>query len=186
MINQRASDGFVDALSYSLGTKMGCDIHWYSETLSDSGQWVCDQADSMYNAEDEDEPPYYEMNSFRGSGRDYWFFGLLNNVRIQWPFSFTLDQTGNYSIPDDPSEEVSTLYHQWSSDAHSAGYLTGQQIKDKLEELKLLPAQYLIDPEPGISIEHVEHCMKRLQETLENLGTEVPLDKHRIIFWFDN
>jgi hypothetical protein len=172
-------DDFVDALCYVLkGAHMGCDIHWYSETKR-NGQWECDQAhtfkllDLVCN--------YPEMDSFPGRDRDYWFFGLLQpGVRSRWDWSFPERE----AIPDNLSKEIKTIWDLWSTDGHSHGYVTREEIKAKLEELKLLRVQHLVRPTDKSEV--VGHHVTRLENCLTHLTSDVPDSDQRIVFWFDN
>lgn len=171
------SDHHIDALNYAMErVKMGCDIHWYSETKKD-GTWVCDQEvrkDSDY------EYAELELENFPGGQSDYWFFGLLQKVRTDWDWAFPQ----RLHLPGDMSEEVDAAAQQWVYDAHSHGFRTRAELKDKLEELKHLRAIHLIDPSE--ETEGLHWHIKRLEETIANLSADVPDADQRIVFWFDN
>jgi len=155
---------------------MGCDIHWYSETKR-NGQWECDQANTFCY----DEENYPEMDSFPGRDRDYWFFGLLQpGVRSHWDWSFSEREI----IPDDLSKEVKTIWDRWDSDGHSHGYVTREEIKAKLEELKPLRTQHLINPTDEANI--VRHHVTKLENCLTHLTSDVLDSDQRIVFCFDN
>ena len=155
---------------------MGCDIHWHSETKS-NGIWKCDQADS-FEPDNEDSGP--DMDDFPNRSRDYWKFGLLQQVRSVFDWSF--DE--RIEFPDDASPEVRQLFEAWGSDAHSEGYRTREELKSKLDELKLLKAQQLINP--GNEAEAISHHFTCLENMLANLTSDVPDSDQRIVFWFDN
>ena len=172
-------DAFMDAFRYATkGAHMGCDIHWYSETKR-NGQWECDQAHTFELLEDEDS--YTDMANFPGRDRDYCFFGLLQpGVRSRWEWSFPERE----AIPDDLSKEVETICDQWGSDGHSHGYVTREEIKVKLEELKPLRVQHLILPTDKTNI--VKHHVTKLENCLTHLTSDVPDSDQRIVFFFDN
>ena len=159
---------------------MGCDIHWYSETKQD-GKWVCDQAGSFEIEGEDTEDAYPAMNNFPDRGRDYWMFGLLQpGVRSSWDWSFSereLDQ-------DTVSEQVKKIIEHWGSDGHSHGFVTRAEILDKIEELKKLRAEHLINPQENSLV--LQHHLKRLEECLGHLTSDVPDDDQRIVFFFDN
>lgn len=170
---------------------MGCDIHWHSETRVD-GNWTCDQAATL-TREMEDygdgEQERIDMDDFPGRSRDYWFFGLLNTgVRTDWPWSFQY----TCDIPDDVSPEVAELVKQWGEDGHSQGVRTRAELKAKLEELKPIQAELLINPPPAdeaykaqVPAHHIERLTKVIAD-MQALSPEVSDDDHRIVFWFDN
>lgn len=161
---------------------MGCDIHWYSETRRD-GKWVCDQAASLINENDVDdvEDPRYDMDNFPHRSRDYWFFGLLaDRVRCTWPWSFPQKE-----LPEDVSNEVKRISDQWDCDGHSHSYLSRDELKTKLEELRLERAKNLI-ADVGTNAMQIDHLISRLEGTVADLNAEVPDEDQRIVFWFDN
>lgn len=172
------SDALVYGTSIQKVEIMGCDIHWHSETKRD-GVWKCDQAYSFELLADEDNYP--NMANFPDRGRDYWLFGLLQpGVRSDWDWSFPERMV----FPDDASSEVRQVYKHWGEDAHSPGYVTREELKAKLEELKSLRAQHLISPmEEGPVIEH--HATK-LARMINELDSDVPDSDQRIVFWFGN
>lgn len=148
---------------------MGCDIHLYSETKK-NGQWVADAAASFsrtqeYGEDYEDihlDSPYHERN--------YRLFGLLAEVR--WPCTQSFAQR---DMPEDASQQVAELYISWGSDAHSASYLTVEELQAKAMEL-------LIDPS-----EDALHLRGDLDRLLGVLPVTTPEAKdRRIVFWFDN
>lgn len=153
---------------------MGCGIHWYSETKKD-GKWVCDQAGSFQKDE------HYNMNNFPNSGRDYWMFGLLADVRVDVPYGFAAK-----GIPNELSPEVKTIFDEWGDDGHSHSYLTREELKAKLAELAPKHAELLIAPAKEATIEIVQHHIGRLEETIGNLDADVPDSDQRIIFCFDD
>lgn len=156
---------------------MGCDIHWHSETKK-NGIWKCDQAESFQLLEDEDNHP--DMDNFPNRNRDYWKFGLLQQVRSVFDWSFD-ERIG---FPDDASPEVRQVFEAWGSDAHSEGYRTREELKTKLEELRLMKTQQLISPnENKLAIDHNFACLENM---ISNLSSNVPDNNQRIVFWFDN
>ena len=170
---------------------MGCDLHWHSETRVD-GQWKCDQANTrtieIVDYGDRKQE-HIEMDDFPGRSRDYWFFGLLaEGVRTNWAWSFPYQG----SVPDDLSDEVAELYKRWDCDAHSAGSVTRAQLLAKLEELKLIQAELLINPpsaDESYKAQGPAHHVYRLNQVIADmraLSPDVSDDDHRLVFWFDN
>ena len=156
---------------------MGCDIHWHSETKR-NGQWECDQADSFQLLKDEDNAP--DMDAFPGRDRDYWKFGLLQQVRSVFDWSF--DE--RIKFPENTSPEIRQMFEAWSGDAHSEGYRTREELKAKLEELKTMRTQHLFDPGKDKGV--IDHHFRCLENMLANLTSDVPDSDQRIVFWFDN
>jgi hypothetical protein len=176
------SDGhsdFLDAYRYTYKEpKMGCDIHWYSETKKD-GKWVCDQAAS-FSVEDEDDHVYKDMDNFPGRNRDYWWFGFIQpGVRTEWDFGF--DAT---SLPDDLSSEVQQLNDQWDVDGHSHGHLTRGDFKAKLTAMAEMRTEQLINPTQ--ERDQINHFVDCLEGVLKHLTSDVPDEDQRVVFWFDN
>lgn len=174
------SDDHIDAFKYAIerSSKVGCDIHWHSETKRD-GKWLCDQAESFKILNDEGDYP--DMNNFPDRGRDYWFFGLIQpGVRSEWSWSLP----ERLATPDDLSKEVQIVMNHWDGDAHSHGYRTREELKTKLAELKQLMVAHLIAPTDVTEVLH--HHVKRLKKVIKDLASDVPDTDQRIIFWFDN
>ena len=164
---------------------MGADIHWYSETKKE-GKWYADTASSFRINDEDPSCVETELDGFPNRIRDYWFFGLLQPcVRTEWKWSFP----EHVKFPTDASSEVRDMFKSWEGDAHSEGFLTGQDLKTKLSELKLLQAEHLISP--IVEIEALQHHIKRLNQTLDTLKIDcrdegVADENRRIVFWFDN
>lgn len=180
--NKSHSDHLLDALVYGTSiqkvTPMACDIHWYSETKKD-GVWICDQAETLQVLHEEDDYP--DMDNFPGRDRDYWWFGFIQpGVRSEFDFSF--DE--RVAIPEDLSKEVQLIFDRWSSDGHSHGWLTREEMKAKLEEMKVARAQALI--QPTRNVEPIVHLYNRLEKVIADLESDVPDSDRRVVFCFDN
>lgn len=169
-------------------TKMGCDIHWHTETRNSEGVWLCDQRDSYKAVDKTVEDHEYdsdEMDNFPGRGRDYWLFGLLSkNVRTDWPWSFEAK-----GLPDDISEHANLILgEQWAGDLHSMSWLTRAELRAKLIELKHAAVEYLIAPPasapdaPKYLADQVETILANM-EALDTTGND---DDQRLVFGFDN
>jgi len=171
-------DDAADALSYALrGAIMGCDINWYSETKKE-GIWQCDQKESFISANE--SGGFSEMGSLSDSGRDYSFFGLLQNVRESWDWSFK----DRILFPEDASPEVTAIFRQWNNGAHSEGHRTRAELKEKLTELLLLRTDRLIMPNEDEK--DIYRDTTRLTDLIEALDSAVPDTDQRVVFWFDN
>lgn len=139
---------------------MGADIHYYTETETETG-WKLDQICYW----DEEYDGSYELMSVSNEeiyiGRDYQLFGLLAGVRTEHPNQFDVK-----GFPDDASELLEMLYMYWDSDAHSASYLDYDELKDKLKEFKNIKPY---SPE------------EKIKEIVSNMNKD-----QRLVFWFDN
>lgn len=154
---------------------MGCDIHSHAERKNTSGQW-----EKVPNLQ-----PFYS--------RSYGTFGFLADVRNYSGLTPIAEQRG---MPEDASAEVANDYEGWSSDAHSASWLTvaeleafdyDAQCEDRRVTRQLGPNLYsggcTCEPGDGKTQSYREFLgewfFKDLQE-LQAAGAE------RIVFWFDN
>lgn len=158
---------------------MGCDIHWYSETRI-NGVWVSDTADTRCVEEPDTEDSYVTLENFPNRKRDYWLFGLLSDVRTNWPWSFSPK-----GMPDDASEPVKEQCHSDGSDGHSHSYLDRAELKDKLEELRRARVEALVGA-TTINKEAAPHLFLRVEEIVAGLNAPVPDTDQRLVFWFDN
>ena len=154
---------------------MGCDIHMYAETLDKQGNWQpSDTKDFVVNKwianldkeEIEDDEGILATNVV-ATERNYWLFGVLNNVRSEWPFSFS-----DKGFPDNASDCVRKQFDYWESDAHSPNYLTKRELSTKIMEL-------LISHEKD-AFENATY----LTEINDKLFGDP--DTQRVVFWFDN
>ena len=155
---------------------MGCDIHWWSETRKD-GQWHCDQKATFTD----DPKDGSDMDEMPDSERDYWWFGLLADVRTVWGYSFQPK-----GIPEELSTEVKKIFDQWDCDGHSHSYLTRAELKEKLKELGHQRVELLLQTPANREMEVAQHHITRLTETISVLSADVPDTDQRIIFCFDN
>lgn len=163
-----------------LGTKMGCDIHPYGEVLQ-NGKWVAEKAHQVIvEREQVDTNPdgapvyreYMEMPYTGDDSRNYWLFGLLaKGVRAKWDASFEVK-----NFPDDASDEVTRIYHQWRDDAHSANWLTVAELRNKAMEMTLSsdPEEIDMAGELASFIAELDH------------PDDINPEHRRIVFWFDN
>ena len=108
-------------------------------------------------------------------------FGLLQpGVRSSWDWSFPERELDE----DTASEQVKKIINHWDSAGHSHGFVTRAEILDKIKELKRLRAEHLINPQETTLV--LQHHLKRLEECLGHLTSDVPDDDQRIVFFFDN
>lgn len=154
---------------------MGCDIHSYAERKNAAGQW-------------EKVPSLRPFND-----RNYGTFGFLADMRNYSALTPIAERRG---MPTDTSAEVATEYDVWSSDAHSASWLTVAELAafdyDAICEDRRTTRQtgpnsldggFTAEPGEGKQQTYREFLghwffddLKKLQEA----GAE------RVVFWFDN
>lgn len=188
---------FRTTLTYGLGllrphdltfkeTKMGCDIHLFSETKKD-GAWHFDQQASVSVEEQGTDYEYIDVTDRPESDRDYWFFGYLaDGVRTKWPWALTPQ-----GFPEDLSETMAQLKTQWEDDGHNAGHLTVAQMQEEVSKLRHKRAEYLIAPPDNCEqwASAIDHHIAIMDKILGNLLEEDPLtapEDRRIVFFFDN
>lgn len=120
-------------------------------------------------------------------GRNYELFDALTNVRgcNYEPIAFMR------GVPEDVSEEVYNFYHNyWGCDAHSASWMTLDELKKAYKNKKKYPRDYV---EWDGTIKKgwgVGNALKRMYKAIVNMIYSVEynskLEDYRIIFWFDS
>lgn len=154
---------------------MGCDIHSYAERKNADGQW-------------EMVPDLRPFDS-----RNYGVFGFLAGVRNYSALTPISDPRG---FPPDANARVAADYESWSTDAHSASWLSVDELaafdydaicEDRRVTRQISPNHYdggcTCYPGEGKKQTYREFLggwffddLKKLQEA----GAE------RVVFWFDN
>ena len=152
---------------------MGCDIHSHAET-QEGGRWVG-----------------LDVEAFEG--RDYGFFGWLANVRN---YSDMTPIAAGRDFPADASAEAAKHYDAWSGDAHSASWVSvdellavdyDQPVEDRRTTKQLGPNFWT----GGATCAPGEGKTQTLREFL-GPGFFVALKRlqdaeaGRVVFWFDN
>ena len=121
---------------------MGCDIHMHVECKK-RGKWVLHSED-IYD------------------GRNYELFSILAGVRgSSTPISYPK------GLPVDVTDDVKSLYDSWEWDAHSASWLTFNEIYN---------SRFDYD---NISLQHI--ALDMLSSKIDQKAEDV-----RIVFWFDS
>jgi len=152
---------------------IGCDIHIYSETYSESKhRWQCNESFNL-SAEDGEEDVHYANRFY--SGRNYLLFGIIAGVRAR---DYQLAEAKG--LPKDVDDKIARVYRGWGMDAHTPSYLTLRELI-KVEDNMMIPL-FLSRIEDEEYILHTRDIIRRWIATLqEREGTH-----HRIVFWFDN
>lgn len=96
--------------------------------------------------------------------RDYGFFSVLNGVRAYGDTAIDPIVNDEVGLPADTCIEIKNEYKQQEGDAHTAGWIT-------LDELFLKLPNY--------------RNVAKIKEFMENLG-EYEYEKIRMVFWYDN
>lgn len=139
---------------------MGCDIHLYKEVFVD-GKWQ--SADEW---EYELGYKYVSKNTF--TQRNYMLFGTLaKGVRNEVEESF-----GCRGAPEDISKDVGDVIDSWTYDAHSISYLYLHEIVDMYSKLE--------------GTEQGSYVCHSLKEIINLFDSNIPHNKQRIVFFFDN
>lgn len=121
---------------------MGCDIHMHVECKR-RGEWVLHSED-IYDC------------------RNYELFGILAGVRgSSEPISYIK------GLPSDVTDDVKSLYDSWEGGAHSASWLTFNEIYN---------SRFYYE---NASLQHISFDMRRAKR-------EAQAEDVRIVFWFDS
>jgi len=152
---------------------MGCDIHDFIEIRGETGKWNCIheliEIDIAYP-----DDHLYLMDM--GTGRDYRLFGLLfRGVRRDYD-DLSFDPRG---LPSDMSDLLYQEHENWFSDAHSASYLTLEELKNKASSLLIESDDRAI---------HILESLTGYINSIKNFKEThtVPDKDVRVVFWFDN
>lgn len=111
---------------------MGCDIHCYMEIKNVNGDWQCDgiyrKSFDSESEKDFDLVPVY-------NNRNYELFSILANVRNDGKIVPISKPRG---FPKNASNEIEDEYRNWGLDAHSASYMTLQELINNVEKYKVV------------------------------------------------
>lgn len=174
---------------------MGCDIHMYVEYKLGSKWHNGDYFRMNPNwkgADSVSESQYTRVEIY--PYRDYALFSVLANVRNGYPGYQCIDQPRD--LPDNVTDFVKAEYESWGWDAHSASYLTLQELIDFHE--KYHPVYDL--PLSGYILENLIEKLKERANDInliydfywnsdreESRREAYRKSKNiRIVFWFDN
>lgn len=154
---------------------MGCDIHTYCERKNAKGEWE------------------YVAGVTPFDWRSYGVFGWLAGVRNYSAITPISDQRG---MPEDVSEDVLGEYERWGDDAHSASWLSlnellsvdySKEIEDRRYSDRIGENAWsgglTADPGEGIKMTLREFLHEGYFEDLDQMR-EMGVD--RVVFWFDS
>lgn len=193
---------------------MGCDIHMYSEELTEDGWKALDPWKTYKN---DDGSPYLSVdyNKMVYSSRNYSLFCMLAEVRGSEHALFDIK-----GFPNDTCDEIAKCFEEWGEDAHTPSYITAEEITKFLEGEPLWPycgflkkkdiaeLMYGIennDPDWDVIERYEPHKYRNPQGTeddfieytvdapikysvgnvFEEILGKIP-ETGRVVFWFDN
>lgn len=138
---------------------MGCDIHSYAEKKDDSGRFQ--------------RVPVLEPFE----NRSYGTFGFLADVRN---YSAVPPIAPRKGFPDDASAAVKEEYESWGMDAHSASWLSLQELLAFNYDAEMEDRR---EPGQGKKQTFREFLGPYFFEDIEKLKAA---GADRVVFWFDN
>lgn len=154
---------------------MGCDIHSHAERKNADGKW--------------EKVP--DLQPF--ASRNYGTFGFLADVRNYSDLTPISQPRG---VPQDVSLEVSEDYEAWGSDAHSASWLSVEELaafdyeaqcEDRRVTRQVGPNAWnggcTCNPGEGKQQTYREFLERWFFEDLQKLQAA---GAERVVFWFDN
>lgn len=147
---------------------MGADIHLYGEKKNDKGEY-------------EALAEFFDMRSYR-------VFGFLADVRNYSAVKPIAECRG---IPDDVSVDVKDLYKIWYGDAHSASWLTLDELLNFNYKETVEDRRCTIGNNGGCTAPEGEGKLTSYKDFLgEFYFNELEKLKEagadRVVFWFDN
>lgn len=154
---------------------MGADIHSYLEKRV-NGVWV---AQGEFEEEDNGDGSTYLHQPYRKgpySGRNYWLFAILADVR-NYTDHFTPWDVER-GVPDDASAVYSHLVEQWDGDGHSHSWYTLPELIEHRRRTLLQGGDYL---------DATRDFFQQVFDFVEGCRDESTTDEDfRLVFFFDN
>ena len=149
---------------------MGCCIHSHAERKNEDGKWT--KIPGLV--------PF--------ATRCYGAFGFLAGVRN---YSNVTPITERRGFPDAASEEVAKNYADWSGDAHSASWLTVDELVAFDYEAMTEDRRCTRNNDGGSTCDPGEGNAETFREFLgkwffDDLEKLKEAGAERVIFWFDN
>lgn len=167
---------------------MGCDIHTYVEQRESDG-WVRVEWNGGI-----DRYGYTVTEPF--DWRDYGMYGWLADVRNSSAVPPISQPRG---LPDDVSAQVRLHHEEWGWDAHSASWLTVDELlafdyeatfEDRRYRKQVGPKSWdgaaTAEPGDGKSTTYREFLGSQFFDDLAGLNTLNKVKPTRVVFWFDN
>lgn len=159
---------------------MGCDIHSYVEQRVSNG-WTR----AHWGVTDK----YGECEPFRD--RIYAVFGWLADVRN---YSAVPPISKPRGLPGDVSPDVLREYEEWGLDAHSASWLSVDELLafdyiETFEDRRVTRGNdggVTAEPGDGRLVSYREFLGHSFFEDLERLAEFNKVAPTRVVFWFDN
>lgn len=163
---------------------MGCDIHVHAERR-DGDRWVKVELPAI-------ESEHYSDSPFES--RQYGKFGFMAGVRNYSAVPPIAEPRG---VPDDISPETREDYKTWDLDAHSASWLSLEELASYNYDKQIEDRRYTQQTGPnsfngGATAAAGQGQAMSLREFLNSTDFFKSLEiaktagAERIIFWFDN
>lgn len=157
---------------------MGCDIHTFVERRDEAGQWQVVDGLAPFD------------------WRNYGMYGFLADVRNYSAVPSIAEERG---LPDDISVEVRDEYALWIDDAHTASWLSvneladfdyTQTVNDRRVTRQTGPNSWdggvTGAPEEGTVKTYHELLGQAFLDDVEQLRSLGDPEDVRVVFWFDN
>lgn len=158
---------------------MGCDIHVHAER-KEGDRWVHVEVPLL-------DCGHYKDEIF--GGRQYGKFGFMAGVRNYSAITPLSEPRG---VPDDASDETRSDYESWDMDAHSASWLSLQEMEAVNYEQSVEDRRCMRNGNGGSTCDPGEGEQMTLRQFLEtsdyfeSLKAAKDAKAERIVFWFDN
>jgi hypothetical protein len=158
---------------------MGCDIHMHTEKRV-NGQWVEAPRVIPKSNEGRNDDPL--------ENRSYSYFGWLADVRNYSKIPPISQPRG---VPDDMAPKTKAAFESWDSDAHSASWLTVDEILAVDFDQMIENRRVTINGNGGCTAEPGHGKRETLREFLGEYAVNALFKLRdegveRIVFWFDN
>lgn len=159
---------------------MGCDIHMHAEKRV-GDQWA--KAPRVIP-----KSKHGNWNDDPLENRSYSYFGWLADVRNYSEIPPISQPRG---VPDDMAPETKASFESWGSDAHSASWLTVDEILAVDFDQVIEDRRVTINGNGGCTAEPGQGKRETLREflgeyTMNALFKLRDEGVERIVFWFDN
>lgn len=170
---------------------MGCDIHSFVEKRNaETGQWE-KMRDLFPLSEWERDYLKKELGDSPFNDRNYGTFGFLCGVRN---YSHVPALSAPRGLPEDASQAVAAEYADWGTDAHSASWLSVDELAnfnydDTFEDRRVMRngnGAALAGIGEGKLMTFREFLGPNFLRDVGILAGVGSQDTVRVVFWFDN